>query len=152
VEPTLPSLKAILAAPHSMPGYHQLLHGFLSGCTLSIDELGWVRYQMVKSFLMTFSGREGVLSTKKIKNNMLCAVLVLTMFRDNLRLSQTAVEHFCRILTSKLVENTEARKFMRGATNLAHCSLPGVIDCCTVHSHNHHCCLVRESLTPRLHT
>jgi hypothetical protein len=40
VEPTLPALKSILAPPsRSVPGYEQLLHGFFSGCILSIDEM-----------------------------------------------------------------------------------------------------------------
>ena len=52
-------------------------------------------------------GREGPAVTKKIKNNFLAAVLVLTVVPTTVKIGQPVVEHLCFLLTEKLVETSE---------------------------------------------
>ena len=48
------------------------------------------------------SGRSGVISTKKIKSNMLAAVLVLTVVPAWVKVGRAAVEHACYLISQKL--------------------------------------------------
>ncbi|KAJ3989256.1 hypothetical protein F5890DRAFT_1549706 [Lentinula detonsa] len=77
--PTFPSLLKVLldlplaSSPDAQDRYQRLVHGPLSACPLNIDEM---------------RGREGVACTKKVKNNLLAAVLILRSvesLRDVLR-------------------------------------------------------------------
>ena len=53
------------------------------------------------------SGRSGVISTKKIKNNMLAAVLVLTVIPSWVKVGRAAVEHACYLISQKLSDVDE---------------------------------------------
>ncbi|KAF8523823.1 ARM repeat-containing protein [Gautieria morchelliformis] len=96
--PTLPALKAMLAPPseaklcRSDSKYGRLVHGLISACLLHIDEM---------------SGRVGPASTNKVKNNLLAAVLILTVVPPSLALSQAVVEHCCFLISQKLLEPLE---------------------------------------------
>jgi len=71
VSPALPTLKALLEVPlgpdnvaEAKERYSKLVHFLLSPCLLNIDNM---------------RGRSGAISTKKIKTNLIAAVLVLTV-------------------------------------------------------------------------
>ncbi|KAF8074912.1 clathrin-coated vesicle protein, partial [Lyophyllum atratum] len=103
---TLPSLKSMLDLPQGAgPGthdvYERLLHGLLSSCLLNIDAM---------------SGRHGVISTKKIKNNLLAAVLILTVIPVSVKVSQAVIEHCCFLICQKLLESGEL------SLTAAHCA------------------------------
>ena len=49
-------------------------------------------------------GRHGAISTKKIKNNMLAAVLVLTIVPVWVKVGRTVVEHGCFLISQKLLD------------------------------------------------
>lgn len=53
------------------------------------------------------SGRSGAISTKKIKNNMLAAVLVLTVVPPWVKVGRAAVEHACYLISQKLSDVDE---------------------------------------------
>lgn len=55
------------------------------------------------------SGRSGAISTKKIKNNMLAAVLVLTVVPSWVKVGRAAVEHACFLISQKLADVDEVR-------------------------------------------
>ncbi|KAI5895636.1 ARM repeat-containing protein [Schizophyllum commune H4-8] len=97
VPPTLPALKTLLDVPPlpDQEGQERLsrtIHGLLSACLLNVEEM---------------RGREGPAVTKKIKNNFLAAVLVLTVVPTSVKIGQPVVEHLCFLLTEKLVETSE---------------------------------------------
>jgi hypothetical protein len=96
--PTLPSLKAMLELPPDSAGtdssYSRVVHGLLSACLLHVEEM---------------RGRDGRISQMKTKNNMLAAVLVLTVVPPSIKLSQAAVEHCCYLIGQKLTGPTEVR-------------------------------------------
>ncbi|GLB35175.1 putative clathrin-coated vesicle protein [Lyophyllum shimeji] len=106
VGPTLPVLKTLLDLPpsaHSSThhGYERLVHGLLSSCLLNIDAM---------------SGRHGLISAKKIKNNMLGAVLILTVVPRSVKVSQPVIEHCCFLISQKLLEPGEL------SLTAAHCA------------------------------
>ncbi|KAG6836471.1 hypothetical protein H0H93_007751 [Arthromyces matolae] len=102
VGPTLPSLKTILVDIPIAKGadtedlYGRLVHGLLSSCLLNIDAM---------------SGRSGLISAKKIKNNMLAAVLILTVIPPSVKVSQAVIEHCCFLITQKLLDSGEVGSF-----------------------------------------
>ncbi|KAF8630901.1 hypothetical protein AX17_005259 [Amanita inopinata Kibby_2008] len=106
VGPTLPALKSLLEFPtHTSEDqalYTRLVHGLLSGCLLNIDEM---------------RGREGSISAKKIKNNMLATVLILTVVPNWVKIGRPVVEHCCSLITQKLLEADEPITL-----TAAHCS------------------------------
>jgi len=73
--------------------FDRLVHGLLSACALNIDDM---------------SGRQGPMATKKIRNNLLAIVLILTVVPRTTKLSQVLVEHCCSLVFQKLVEKGEA--------------------------------------------
>ncbi|THH07979.1 hypothetical protein EW145_g3009 [Phellinidium pouzarii] len=93
--PTLQSLKAILDNPpdkiqraaHSQ--YGRLVHGLLSACLVNIDEM---------------RGRQGAISSMKITNNLLAAVLILTVVPPHIGFSETALAYCCSLISQKLLE------------------------------------------------
>lgn len=94
VGPTLPSLKALLDLPmsttrDSKERYGRAVHALISACLLNIDSM---------------RGRDGLISLKKIKNNLLAAVLILTTIPENVKIGQAAAEHCCFLLSQKLLD------------------------------------------------
>lgn len=92
VSPTLPSLKALLDfEPHqdkeSVERFSKLAHGLASACLLNVEEM---------------RGREGSLAARKIKNNLLAAVLVLTVIPPSIQVGQPVVEHCCFLVSQTL--------------------------------------------------
>ncbi|KAF8206326.1 armadillo-type protein [Mycena galopus ATCC 62051] len=93
VGPTLTALKSLLDLPTTSPDasdrYGRLVHGLISSCLLNIDEMG---------------GRQGAISTKKIKNNLLAAVLILTVIPPSVKVGEAVIEHCCFLITQKLLD------------------------------------------------
>jgi HEAT repeat-containing protein 5 len=58
------------------------------------------------------SGRQGPMATKKIRNNLLAIVLILTVVPRTTKLSQVLVEHCCSLVFQKLVEKGEVSLFI----------------------------------------
>jgi len=52
-------------------------------------------------------GRQGLVCDKKVKNNMLAAVLVLTVVPNWIKLGRPVVEHCCFIIMQKLLEDED---------------------------------------------
>ncbi|KAF8966949.1 clathrin-coated vesicle protein [Flammula alnicola] len=97
VSPTLPALKTLLDIPVShrpeeRERYSRLIHALLSACLLNIDSM---------------RGRSGAISSKKIKNNMLAAVLILTVVPPWVKVGRAAVEHGCYLISQKLLDADE---------------------------------------------
>jgi hypothetical protein len=94
VGPTFPALKALLNLPVAQGSddkerYNRLIHALLSTCLRHIDGM---------------RGRHGAISTKKIKNNMLAAVLVLTVVAIWVKVGRAVVEHGCFLISQKLLD------------------------------------------------
>ncbi|TFY79847.1 hypothetical protein EWM64_g4165 [Hericium alpestre] len=89
--PTLPSLMALISQPCETPEkvekFSQLIHGLLSACIVNIDEM---------------KGRQGAISSKKIKCNFLAAVLVLTVVPQSVKVGRAVVERCCFLISEKL--------------------------------------------------
>lgn len=105
VGPTLPALKSLLSLPSVSPGdketYSQLVHALLSACLHHIDEM---------------SLRAGPIATKKVKNNLLAAVLILTVLPPDAKLGREALEHCCFLISQKLNADDEV------SLTAAHCA------------------------------
>ncbi|KAJ7500292.1 clathrin-coated vesicle protein [Mycena galericulata] len=103
--PTLPALKSLLdlptASPEASDRYSRLVHGLISACLLNVDEMG---------------GRQGMISAKKIKNNLLAAVLILTVIPTSIKVGEAVIEHCCFLITQKLLDVGEM------SLPAAHCS------------------------------
>ncbi|KAJ7168806.1 clathrin-coated vesicle protein [Mycena filopes] len=91
--PTLTALKSLLDLPTISPDasdrYSRLVHGLISACLLNVDEMG---------------GRQGAISAKKIKNNLLAAVLILTVIPPSVKMGEAVIEHCCFLITQKLLD------------------------------------------------
>ncbi|KAJ7082373.1 clathrin-coated vesicle protein [Mycena belliarum] len=91
--PTLPALKSLLDLPTASPDandrYSRLVHGLISSCLLNVDEMG---------------GRQGAISAKKTKNNLLAAVLILTVIPTSIKVGEVVIEHCCFLITQKLLD------------------------------------------------
>lgn len=106
VGPTLPCLKALLDLPtltarDSRDRYSRLVHGLISACLLNIDGM---------------RGRQGFISTKKVKNNLLAAVLILTVIPPTIKVGRAVLEHGCFLISQKLLDADEA------SLTAAHCA------------------------------
>ncbi|THU92726.1 clathrin-coated vesicle protein [Dendrothele bispora CBS 962.96] len=104
--PTFPVLKTLLDLPvasdvDSADRYQKLVHGLLSSCLLHIDEM---------------RGRQGVPITKKVKNNLLAAVLILTVIPPKVKVSDAVIDHCCFLISQKLLESSDA------SLTAAHCA------------------------------
>jgi hypothetical protein len=109
VGPTLPALKSLLEFPQQDQAlYARLVHALLSACLLNIDEM---RYDFHLLFHLSrvnpYRGRQGLISDKKVKNNMLAAVLVLTVIPNWVKIGRPVVEHCCFLITQKLLEDED---------------------------------------------
>ncbi|KAG8730584.1 hypothetical protein FRC10_002585, partial [Ceratobasidium sp. 414] len=97
VGPTLQALRGLLLtdikaiAKEKM--YPRIVHGLLSACLQNIDDM---------------SGRASKTAILKTKNNLLAAALIFTVSPVELKFSQAAVEHYCFLITHKLLESPEA--------------------------------------------
>jgi hypothetical protein len=56
-------------------------------------------------------GRHGAISAKKIKNNMLAAVLVLTIVPVWVKVGRAVVEHGCFLISQKLLDADDVSFF-----------------------------------------
>ncbi|QRW26225.1 HEAT repeat protein [Rhizoctonia solani] len=96
VGPTLQSLRGMLLSDskdvQKEPAYSKVVHGLLSACLQNVDDM---------------SGRMGKASVLKTKNNLLAAVLILTVTPAEVKLSRAAVEHCCFLISQKLNEPVE---------------------------------------------
>ncbi|KAI0311044.1 clathrin-coated vesicle protein [Amylostereum chailletii] len=103
--PTLPALKTLLTLAPNQPKptdmFSRLVHGLLSACLLNIDEM---------------KGRQGVISSNKVKNNFLAAVLILTVIPPTVRVGEAVITHCCFLISEKLTEANEM------ALTAAHCA------------------------------
>ncbi|PPQ91330.1 hypothetical protein CVT25_003770 [Psilocybe cyanescens] len=106
VGPTLPALKGLLDLPvgndpEDKERYSKLVHALLSACLLNIDNM---------------RGRHGAISTKKVKNNMLAAVLILTVVPSWTKVGRAVIEHGCYLISQKLLDADEM------SLTAAHCA------------------------------
>lgn len=53
------------------------------------------------------STRAGAIAGKKIKNNLLAAVLILTVLPPDVKIGREAVEHCCFLISQKLSADDE---------------------------------------------
>ncbi|EIW85333.1 clathrin-coated vesicle protein [Coniophora puteana RWD-64-598 SS2] len=95
--PLLPCLKALLSipidsSPEAKDVYSKLIYGLLSSCLLNVDEM---------------RGREGAISTRKVKSNLLAAVLIITIVPRSIKVARGVVEHLFFLITQKLDEGEE---------------------------------------------
>ncbi|KAG8693489.1 hypothetical protein FRC08_009083 [Ceratobasidium sp. 394] len=97
VGPTLQALRGLLLSDTKAIAkekmYSRVVHGLLSACLQNIDDM---------------SGRASKTAILKTKNNLLAAVLILTVSPAELQLSRAAVEHCCFLISHKLLESPEA--------------------------------------------
>ncbi|KAI0688492.1 clathrin-coated vesicle protein [Cytidiella melzeri] len=133
VGPTLQSLKKLLdSAPSSSSEkvkFEKIVHGILSACLVNIDAM---------------RGREGPACRKKIKSNVLAAVLILTVLPPNVKISQPVIEHCCFSISQRLIDSDEMSitaahcaktliiASIHGSPSLRQCAkllLPGMIEC-----------------------
>ncbi|KAG1837702.1 armadillo-type protein [Suillus subalutaceus] len=95
VTPTLPAFRSLLAVschPNIRERYGKLIHGLLSSCLLNVDEM---------------RGREGLISSRKVKTNLLAAVLILTVIPAQVAVSRDVVEHLFFLISQKLEEGDQ---------------------------------------------
>ncbi|CAE6356393.1 unnamed protein product [Rhizoctonia solani] len=88
----IPSPQAQSNNVRKEPVYPKVIHGLLSACLQNVDDM---------------SGRTGKASILKTKNNLLAAVLILTVTPAEVKLSRAAVEHCCFLISQKLSEAAE---------------------------------------------
>ena len=74
--------------------YTKIVHGLLSTCLQNVDEC---------------SGRSGPVVILKTKNNLLAAVLILTVTPVTMKISKIALEQCAYLLSQKLGESPEVR-------------------------------------------
>ncbi|ELU42761.1 HEAT repeat protein [Rhizoctonia solani AG-1 IA] len=110
VGPTLQSLRGMLLSDskdvQKEPAYSKVVHGLLSACLQNVDDM---------------SGRMGKASVLKTKNNLLAAVLILTVTPAEVKLSRAAVEHCCFLISQKLNEPVEV---CTSSARAPHCTEP----------------------------
>lgn len=99
IGPTLPALKLMLDNPpvgvdSAESSYTRLVHGLLSSCLQNVDEC---------------SGRSGTTVTLKTKNNLLAAVLILTVTPATMKISKAILEQCGYLISQKLGESPEVR-------------------------------------------
>ncbi|KAG1715659.1 hypothetical protein ID866_1501 [Astraeus odoratus] len=96
ITPTLPALKALLSVEvkeNSLERYEKLIHGLISSCLLNIDDM---------------RGREGAICSRKVKTNMLAAVLILTGIPPRVKPTGGVVEHLVHLISQKLENDDTA--------------------------------------------
>jgi hypothetical protein len=99
IGPTLPALKLMLDNPPATVDsveshYAKLTHGLLSSSLQNVDEC---------------SGRSGPAVILKTKNNLLAAVLLLTVTPATMKISRVALEQCAYLISQKLGEGPEVR-------------------------------------------
>ncbi len=66
---------------------------------------------MPQSIIQYFPrGRQGFISTKKVKNNLLAAVLILTVIPPTVKVGRAVLEHACFLISQKLLDADEVRR------------------------------------------
>ncbi|KAI0063032.1 clathrin-coated vesicle protein [Artomyces pyxidatus] len=103
--PTLPCLKSLLVPTSenakTSDFFSRVVHGLLSACLLNIDEM---------------KGRSGAISSNKVKNNFLAAVLILTVIPPSVKVGRGVISRLCFLISEKLAEAHEM------ALTAAHCA------------------------------
>lgn len=77
-------------------------------------------------------GRQGQISSRKIKTNLLAAVLILTVIPKSVRIGWAIIEHCCFLISQKLVEADEVISFTMDYEHLTHCHVLAVSDRCAL--------------------
>lgn len=114
ITPTLPAFKSLVSVdshPRVRDRYDSLIHGILSSCLLNVDEMRSALFHVRSSLHVErfYSGREGLISSKKVKSNLLAAVLILTSLPSRVKVARGVVEHLCFMISQKLEENDDVR-------------------------------------------
>ncbi|KAL4065423.1 armadillo-type protein [Scleroderma yunnanense] len=95
ITPTLPAFRALLSVEvkeDARERYGNLIHGLISSCLLNIDDM---------------RGREGAVCSRKVKTNMVAAVLILTSLPPGVKLARGVVEHLVHLISQKLEESDD---------------------------------------------
>jgi hypothetical protein len=93
ITPTLPAFRSLLAVschPEAHERYEKLVHGLLSACLLNVDEMRFV-----------------LISSRKVKTNLLAAVLILTVIPPQVPVARDVVEHLFFLISQKLEDGDE---------------------------------------------
>ena len=93
---------------------------------------------------LSTSGREGPMCNKKIKCNLLAAVLILTVLPTTVAIGKPIIEHCCFIISQKLVEGSEVRRGLPLTHLNTHFSTSALFDCSTLCENSHHGFNIRE--------
>jgi hypothetical protein len=111
VGPTLLALKSLLELPTSKEErFGQTVNGLLSACLLNIEEMRCVfSHWITGTTMMSFRHRQGLIPLKKIRNNLLAAVLALTVIPSSVKIGQVVLEQFCTMTSQKLLGIGEVR-------------------------------------------
>lgn len=71
-----------------------------------------MRWYLILPADINHRGRQGLISTMKITNNLLAAVLILTAVPPSIGCSQAAIEYCCSLISQKLTEPKEVSELV----------------------------------------
>lgn len=146
ITPTLPAFKSLVSIDsHSRvrDRYDSLIHGILSSCLLNVDEMRSVLLHF-RSSLHTdkcYSGREGLISSKKVKSNLLAAVLILAGLPSKVKVARGVVEHLCFMISQKLEEHDDVRSSLSMIVTTSEFKDTDGYRCCALRKNYHGRCL-----------
>lgn len=66
---------------------------------------------------LLISGRSGTISTKKVKNNLLAVVLILSVLPPTVQIGKTVVEQCCSILSHKTMDDDDVSALLSPAAS-----------------------------------
>jgi hypothetical protein len=80
---------------------------FLHVCSMLMQWGWWDHIRHHVKLWTTPSGRQGLIAAKKIKNNLLAAVLILTVIPPSIQVGLPVIEHCCFLISQKLLDSNE---------------------------------------------
>lgn len=149
ITPTLPAFKSLVSVdphPRVRDRYDSLIHGILSLCLLNVDEMRSVLLHFQSSLHTEnhYSGREGLISSKKIKSNLLAAVLILAGLPSKVKVARGVVEHLCFVISQKLEENDDVRSPLSTIIMTSEFKNTDCYRCCSLCKNHHGRCLYQR--------
>jgi HEAT repeat-containing protein 5 len=111
---TLPALKSIFQLSpgnddmSAQERFCQSVHGLLSTCLINLDAMRYVTTLLDRIYnIYICRGRQGTACFKIIKNNMLTAVLVLTILPAQIKVGYRVIEQCCAMIAKCLSGSDE---------------------------------------------